>query len=257
MAPSRLAVLVSVAVLLPACGGDRFELSSDAGAAGAGGGVASACHALQFDGVDDWVSVPDASELDALTPMTVEAWIKADSFPTEVQIVSHHDHGAKTGWVLLIFQSGQMQFRYQFGGATNSAGGVPVSAGQWHHVAVTLDSGLVRLFLDGVLTQKSQIPNQVAEDYSGPLAIGRSAYSDEFHFLGAIDNVRLSKVARYSASFTPPHTFSSDDDTVALWEFEGSEQIVADATGQHDGTLGADASSGSDDPERVGVPCTH
>jgi hypothetical protein len=284
MPTPRAVLLLSLSLFSSACSGERFDLAADAGsssgggggsggatgggggasgATGGGGGASGAgagpatCHGVEFDGTDDWISVPDAAELDAIAPITVEAWIKAASYPSEVQIVSHHDHNAQTGWVLLIFQGSEMQFRYQFGGSINSSGFTPVSAGTWHHVAATCDAGVVRLFVDGAQVHQGNIPTGVAEDYSGPLAIGRAAYTDGFHFLGIIDDVRISNVARYTSDFTPAHSFSPDANTVALWDFEGQGQLVKDATGMHDGTLGADQASASDDPVRVQVPCEH
>jgi len=259
MLDHRTLFVFTLALVSSACSGERFDAASDAGSSsgGTGGGGSATCHGVRFDGVDDWIRVPDAPELDSIAPITVEAWIKPDSYPNEVHIVSHHDHGAQTGWVLLVYQGGQMQFRYQFGGSINSSGYTPVSPGTWHHVAATCDSGVVRLFVDGFQVHQGTIPTGVAEDYVGPLAIGRAAYSDAFHFLGIIDDVRLSNVVRYTGDFTPEHSFSPDGNTVALWDFEGQGQQVRDVTGTHGGTLGAAATKGSDDPTRVEVPCDH
>jgi hypothetical protein len=35
-------------------------------------------YALLFDGIDDFVKVPDSNSLDLSTGMTIEAWIKSD-----------------------------------------------------------------------------------------------------------------------------------------------------------------------------------
>lgn len=227
-----------------------------AGASGAGGSQ-PLCQALRFDGDDDFVRVPDAAAFDGIAPMTVEAWIKADDYPSEVHIVSHHDHNAHTGYVLLIYQSGDMQFRYQFAGQNNNAGFIPVTAGVWHHVAATYDAGTVRLFVDGIEKHESNIPTGISADFTGPLVIGRAAYAKGFHFKGYIDEVHLSKTARYSVDFVPQHVFEPDADTVALFRFEETGQQVIDSTGKHDGWLGFDGVQSGDDPTRETVPCTH
>ena len=38
--------------------------------------AAATATALSFDGVNDWVSIPDAASLDLTTNMTLEAWVK-------------------------------------------------------------------------------------------------------------------------------------------------------------------------------------
>ena len=164
--------------------------SGGTGAVG-GGGAAAACRGLKFDGVDDWVQVPDAATLDGIAPLTIEAWILPESYPDEVQILSHHDHAQHTGYVLLIFGGGQMQFRYQFGGQNHTAGFSAVAPAQWHHVAASYDNGIGSLFIDGKAVHSSPMLEGVAADCASPLAIGRAAYADGFPFLGTMDEVRV------------------------------------------------------------------
>lgn len=277
MRPGRALLALLPTLALAACGEEfraegRGASGGESAAAGAGGstaggaggsatggsgGAAPACRGLSFDGVDDLVSVPDQVTLDGLAPLTVEAWVYPESYPGEVQIVSHHDHGAHTGYVLLIFSGSEMQFRYQFDGQNHPSGFTPVVAQQWHHVAATYDSGTVRLFVDGQMKHEGTIAQGVADDCDAPLAIGRAAYEDSFHFHGIIDEVRISRVARYEESFVPAKApFAPDADTVALYHFdEDGGQVAADATGAHDGSLGATNQAAADDPERVDVPC--
>lgn len=264
----------ALALALAACGGEEFSVvgvggagagGSSSGGAGGGAGVgggagsggSSTCRALKFDGVDDVVRVPDHAELDGLGQLTVEAWVFPESYPNEVHVLSHHDHNAMTGYALLMYEGSEMQFRYQFGGQMQSAGFTPVAAQAWHHVAATHDGSTVRLFVDGAQRHEQKIAPGVAADCKAPLSIGGAAYEDNFPFHGTIDEVRLSRIARYSADFTPSkQPFAVDADTVALWHFdEESGQAVTDATGQHPGTLGKTSALEGPDPERVPVSC--
>jgi hypothetical protein len=211
---------------------------------------------VKFDAVDDYVQVPDHEALDSFGPMTIEAWIMPESYPHEVQILSHHDHNAHTGYVLLIFDDSKMQFRYQYGDSNHSSGGNEVSAGQWHHVAATFDGTTVRNFIDGELVFDGVLDGNTADDYAGPLTIGRTSDNTDFPFDGIIEELRLSNVARYAASFSlPTEPFEVDDSTVALWHFDGTGQEVTDAAGTHHGTLGETDQPEASDPERVSVPC--
>ncbi|MFO0564236.1 MAG: LamG domain-containing protein [Polyangiaceae bacterium] len=282
----RSSVLALLLPLLVACG-EKFTAAETGGSGGAsaaggsggapgGGGSASGgvgggagsvatggapatCHGLKFDGVNDLVSVLDDPALDGIAPMTVEAWIRAEAYPGEVQILSHHNHNTHTGYVLLVFDNSTAQFRYQFDGSNHPVGGAVVSAQKWHHIAATYDSasGLVQLFVDGALGASDTIPKGKASDDADPLVIGRAAYEDNFAFQGVIDEVRISKSVRYTGAFTPSKTpFVVDGQTVALWHFEEpGGQLVNDETGKHDGALGKDTSLADDDPARVEIPC--
>ena len=58
-------------------------------------------------------------------------------------------------------------------------------------------------------------------------------------FQGLIDELRISKVARYIADFTPPSRFEPDKDTAALYHFdEGTGDVLTDSSGNdHHGKI--------------------
>ena len=70
----------------------------------------------------------------------------------------------------------------------------------------------------------------------GPFCIGNENRNSSTElFQGRIDEVRISNVARYTATFTPQTTiFSTDASTVALYHLdEGTGQTLADASGNN------------------------
>jgi hypothetical protein len=53
-------------------------------------------------------------------------------------------------------------------------------------------------------------------------------------FLGMIDEIRISKVARYAAEYEPPARFEVDADTLALYHFdEGQGDVLTDSSGNN------------------------
>lgn len=78
----------------------------------------------------------------------------------------------------------------------------PLNDGLWHHIAVTRQSGVMRLFVDGA----SQ--GSVASTVSFSMPIGTRIGSREDnagYFTGHLDDFRITKgVARYTENFTPP-----------------------------------------------------
>ncbi|MCU0493361.1 MAG: LamG domain-containing protein [Chloroflexaceae bacterium] len=122
--------------------------------------------------------------------------------------------------------------------------------GNWHHVAVTRRStGEMQIFVDGTRQAQGTGPGgnisyrvNRPSDYpnSDPfLVIGaeKHDYPGSLHYNGWIDEVRLSRVVRYTGNFTRPGgPFSSDGDTVALYTLnEGNGTSLGDSSGASGG----------------------
>jgi hypothetical protein len=244
-----------------ASGGFPSTGGGGAGATGAGGVGGTSCdnHALSFDGADDFVHISGNNVYDALASFTVEAWISPDTDgfeEDEWQIVSDHDHNALVGWVLLL-NGGKLELRIYDGNWNTLSGSISMRAGEWHHVAGTLDDGVARVFFDGDELDEQDL-DTVASAHAGPTRIGAAAYVDNFHFSGLIDEVRISSVARYADDFTPPNAaFTDDPATISLFQFEeaSDSQQVTDAGGNVVARLGLDGRVAPDDPARLDVPC--
>jgi hypothetical protein len=123
-------------------------------------------------------------------------------------------------------------------------GNTVVTDGVWHHIAITrAESGQIRLFVDGQLD--GELNGAVGRiDYrtnrptgypnSDPyLVLGaeKHDYSGSRYYNGLLDDLRFSRVVRYTTPFarpTAPHTI--DADTVALYRFdEGSGVRIGDS----------------------------
>ena len=219
---------------------------------------------LSFDGVDDFALVPDDNALDLGNDFTVEAWIKPGANVAggaEMDIVSHHDANASQGWALFV-KSGRVEIvvwgSENFASAAYSAGNsgaTYVTANKWAHVAGTRSGDTLRIYYDGVLRDTQQLAFLFGRDnYRGALRIGRAAYVDDFRFQGEIDDIRLSKTARYTGNTAPKPTasLSLDDQTVASWTFdETSGTKIVDGMNAHNGSFAPDTTA----PTRVASEC--
>ena len=91
-------------------------------------------------------------------------------------------------------------------------------AGRTVHVAGVYDGRFVKLFVDGQLQKRFRwvLGNHIASLLDFMIgADPREPGVPEKLFDGTIDEVRISKVARYSEDFTPPtHEFEPDEDTI-------------------------------------------
>ena len=76
-----------------------------------------------------------------------------------------------------------------------SVGAVEVTPNTWHHVAVTYDGKVLRLYLDGVVTHTLE-KSGALQTTANPIRIGTRAFGarPEFRIKGALDAIRLYKV---------------------------------------------------------------
>jgi hypothetical protein len=181
------------------------------------------------------VRVNDTAALRLTTSLTAEAWVK----PTAAS--GHRHIVGKNNWELSIEPSGtgfRALFEFSSGGSWRSIASGQFPLNQWYHVAGTYDGAAMRLFVNGVQVA-TQAGGGAIDQTANPLRIG-SADAQGDYFVGRIDEVRVSRVARYSASFAVPQAaFAPDVSTVGLWHLdEGSGLTTADASGNnHAGTL--------------------
>ena len=100
------------------------------------------------------------------------------------------------------------------------------------HVAAVYDSKNLTLFVDGKLVAQKEIKEGFTTGV-GRFSIGAGDY------WGLIDEVRVSRVARYAKDFTPARRFEPDADTLALYHFdEGKGDVLKDSSGNgHHGKI--------------------
>jgi hypothetical protein len=219
---------------------------------------------LAFDGVDDFATVPDDSDLDLDGDFTVEAWIRPGAKTTtglEMDLVSHHDAQNSRGWVLLI-KDGRVEivvYGDEFGAKGYSAGNAGptyVVPGQWAHVAGTLQGDTLRVYYGGVLRDTQDLGTFFGRsNYTGALRLGRAAYVEDFRYNGELDDIRLSKLARYTGATAPKPSglLSLDDATEASWRFDepSGPKLTDSTTRGHDGSVAPDATA----PGRLASTC--
>jgi hypothetical protein len=188
--------------------------------------------ALQFDGSQNYVDVPTDNALDPQGAFTIEFWTKGGS----VQSSSISNYG---DWMIWRDTGGHFHFivGFQNYGRPTINSTVSVTDGNWHHLAVSYDNNIVRVFVDGTLNNSLTIGADNLTQTSSAFAIGSA--NDQSEFVdGAFDEIRISQVARYTSNFSPATSFVVDSDTIAYWKFnEGSGTAAGDATGNHNGTL--------------------
>jgi surface protein len=109
--------------------------------------------------------------------------------------------------------------KYIVNGVTLISGTYTASANTWAHIAVSRSGTSTRLFVNGVQLGSTLTDTNVYR--TGIVWIGGTHRGAQF--AGLIDEVRVSKSARYTANFTPATSaFTNDSNTVLLLHFEGA-----------------------------------
>jgi hypothetical protein len=197
--------------------------------------------ALRFDGVNDYVSVPDSPSLDSVGSFTVEAWMFYDQINSGCMTTVRKGTSSSPTydyWLHKNIAPADSVFWASWTGfGVNGFGAV--GGGAWHHLAGVYDKpgAGARVYVDGVLKGSggafaTPTPNNdelrigIDWDFGCPMD-------------GVIDEVRISNVARYNAAFVPAKVFAVDASTVALWHFdEYAGGVVHDASGHgNDGVI--------------------
>ena len=152
-------------------------------------------------------------------PMTVEAWLKPAGTMGYLGTI------AKTeGSEFAIFMDeGVPQFDLNLNGIYATAKGKDVlPVGKWAHVAGVFDGQAVKIFVDGELVgskaasgkrRKNRLPLMIGADVD---ARGNPTRP----YLGAIDEVRISKKAVYDSDFIPSRSLETTNDTILLLHFD-------------------------------------
>ncbi|WP_322510737.1 LamG domain-containing protein, partial [Chloroflexus sp.] len=113
-------------------------------------------------------------------------------------------------------------------------GSTIVTDNQWRHIAITrADNGQVRLFVDGQVDgmlagpigridyRLNRATSYLSSDPYLVLGAEKHDYPGSRHYNGWLDDLRISRVVRYTDAFTRPSApHLVDSDTVALYRFD-------------------------------------
>ncbi|NOY80785.1 MAG: hypothetical protein GXP31_07245 [Kiritimatiellaeota bacterium] len=201
--------------------------------------------ALSFDGVASYATADAVCAAVAGGPLTVEAWVRPDAAATGSKrtICSFHT-AAKGNLIIIGFNADEGRFYYFDDGNQWLTSTDTFPAGEWRHVAVTIDeSNNVRLFVDGT-PQISGYTTLKRPAADGLFSIGQewdTGGASDF-FQGMIDEVAVWSVARTQDEIRATMHLSMSGREPGLagyWRFDdGVGPTATDAAvGGHDAIL--------------------
>lgn len=213
--------------------------------------------ALDFDGDNDFVSIPHDDALNAY-PLTVEAWIKTN--PTlpknqETAIVNKYSVLSNNGWKMYL-QEGKLWGWYfkdknnfihhgknsdpaYFTKRIKNPNAKNVADGNWHHVAFVVDGSNGRLYVDGELDGDGTLAwygkagsatthiNAYIGNYPGP----------DHKFGGQLGEVRIWNVARTKDQIKEMMNYELTGKEAGLVAYYNFKQGVAEGDNKINTTL--------------------
>ncbi len=130
-------------------------------------------HCILFNGsINDFINVDDNSNLNSMTDLSVEAWIKTSSFSQQFIFFSKYDDISLQGYALRINAFNNFEF-YAGNGLSWLTSTNRITNGQWHHVVGTVDSsGNINIYIDGILANQASSYGQNLDSTGKVLIMG-------------------------------------------------------------------------------------
>ena len=223
-------------------------------------------YSLSFDGIDDWVYVPDDNSFDLSgQDFTIELYYKTpgSTNTSTIAIITDYINNASSYFYIKLNPDNQVQFALNEGGSSSCSviSGSQIGDNQWHHIAITrsIQNNSLSFFLDGNLV------DTMSCFYTGNISSGQGLAiggNQQARFTAcSISKISLSSIVRYEEDFAPPCEFILDENIMIYYDFregEGNQLNDLSGNGNSVGNLATinGASWSTDYPSCANEGCT-
>ena len=188
--------------------------------------------ALQFDGYNSFLALPEQYGPEITAGITLEAWIAIGAYPWNwTPIVQQGDD---EGYFLGVNAYGQVGFKLMTGEKWEElVADLRLERGRWYHVCGTYDmeSGSMRIYVDGKQEGQRILKPGAVRMADADLKIGKgmnrrptnpvraNTFSDSYGFDGMIDEVKI-----YNSGLSSPEVMRA----YSLYDLAESEREIAE-----------------------------
>ncbi|MFW9877011.1 MAG: DUF2341 domain-containing protein, partial [Candidatus Thorarchaeota archaeon] len=159
-------------------------------------------NAIDFDGINDYISIINNPELQITGELTVQIWFKADIIQNDYLFNKMGSIPASYGWDIsfddITTTEGYTTFRFSNGISTQEVGYEPIKNGSWYHaVGVFKPNEYAKFFINGTLV--GLLTTGIGPSLQDPpiaVVLGRRSQGITPYYNGIIDEARISNVAR-------------------------------------------------------------
>jgi hypothetical protein len=141
----------------------------------------------------------------------VECWIyQTQRHTAATQPILLGDQGTNGSlyWTFGPDTTGKLAFYHYTGAQVTSTGNDTIPLNTWTHIAMSINSGAIKLFVNGNLQTITGATTTAAQSGAfGYLLIGGFyTFTGGYAYIGYVNNLRIVKSALYSTAFTPSTT---------------------------------------------------
>jgi hypothetical protein len=165
-----------------------------------------------FNGINNYVTVPDSNSLDMTRAVTVEFWAKRAAVSGTYQVVvGKPGDGQSKNENYAVWLSTSNVYQAYFGnGTTYATVSTPaVKDTNWHYILATDDGSSVKIYLDGVLKASASTTLALTPN-TKPLNVAR-ANNNAYFFNGSLDEVAIYSYALSAAQVQAHYTTGMTD----------------------------------------------
>lgn len=196
-------------------------------------------YSLLFDGTNDKVGVLDSPELNPLNGMTVEAWINAAEWNTNIfggVIIGKQGTNPDKGYCFTAGQNGRVEFTVSVDeGWKSVATPALLGTNAWYHIAGVYNGTQVMLYINGVLISAEDAIGLLTEGTGVVMNIGDNPTWPGRFWNGRLDEIRIWEVARTEAEIQATMSTEltgNEPDLVAYYNMnEGTGIVLTDVSG--------------------------
>lgn len=148
-------------------------------------------NALSFDGMNNYVSVADASSLKP-TQITIAAWINPNSFMQWGTVLTKSSYSSWDDGYGLAHYLGSNDINFFINNYNYNKTSTNISIGQWSYIVGTYDGSNIKLYVNGQLKSSFAYLGSISNS-NQPLLLGMGTGGEGNKFLwnGLIDEVRI------------------------------------------------------------------
>ena len=163
---------------------------------------------IKFDGTGDWLTNNNFSNpllAFGSGDYTIEGWVYSNDVTSDKGIlqISDTSGGFKVSTVNIISITTRLGVVRVVNGGSTTPGTTSVTTGQWFHFALVRNSGVSRLYING--SQDAGFGNKTdSTTYTGTYIVIGGYESSAYLYNGYIQDLRITRYARYTANFNPP-----------------------------------------------------
>jgi fibronectin type 3 domain-containing protein len=146
--------------------------------------------AYDFDGTNDYISIPDNADQRIRPPLSISCWINADGLLNK-DILCKGD-AAFRHYAMGINPGGELEFGSEGYSQNYIVSATTIDANEWYHIIGIHDNYSLKLYINGQLDSAIATTNSSDPDYNQVLQFGIDAsYVSEKYLDGTLDEVRI------------------------------------------------------------------